>query len=59
MIKMYFSDISGLIPWFLAHSSQNPWNFQGLRVTHCYVNEMAFGLYLRLGASCQGSQLGD
>lgn len=27
MIKIYFSDIFGLHPRFLAHSSQNLWNF--------------------------------
>ena len=31
MTKMYFSHIYDLQPEFLAHSSQNPWNFCAVR----------------------------
>ena len=27
MTKIHFSDVFDLCPWFLAHSSQKPWNF--------------------------------
>lgn len=42
--QTYFSYIFGFSPSFLAHSSQNPWNFLSLESdigAFCYVNEEA------------------
>lgn len=39
--QIYFSFIFGLSPWFLAYSSQNPWDFLNLESNNgvfCYVN---------------------
>lgn len=58
MTKVCFSCI-GLCLKLVAHSSQNPWDFQNVKNDEgvfCFVNEATFGNYLRMGTGCQGSQ---
>ena len=51
--------IFSLLPFFLAHSSENPWNFlsdESNKGVLCYVNKMIFVTHLRMGAGCQENQ---
>ena len=55
MTNIYYPYIFGLHSRFLAHSSQNLWNFRSDE-SHKDVlrraNEVIFGPYLRMGAVC-------
>ena len=58
-VAIYFSHVFGLHPHFLAHGSQNPWDFLNVesdKGIFCSVNEVTFGKHLRVGAGCQWSQ---
>lgn len=48
------------LSFFLAHSSQSPWNFlsfESSKVAFCYVNEVSLGKHLRMGAGHQETHL--
>lgn len=58
MIKIYFSDVFGLYPQFLAQSSWTPWNLLSVasdRGVFCYENEVT----LRMGAGRQEKEPGN
>lgn len=56
MTKIYYPCIFGVHPWFLAHSSKNPWNLlsdESNKDVFCYANEVIWGPHLRMGTACQ------
>lgn len=48
MTEIYFSCVFDLCPWFLAHSSPDPWDFLSIESdVSCHVNEVTFGKHLK------------